>query len=106
MIPLAVFGSAFIGIILLVFANRKSHYNPYILVMHCNDFRAEKNAGAYLKEHTGKCVLKSKMVQKGMIELNLEVRLKDENTDFINKLSELQGVFDVTMVSYNGDYMG
>ena len=33
MIPLAVFGSVIIGIILLVFANRKSHVNPYIVVI-------------------------------------------------------------------------
>lgn len=35
MIPLAVFGSLFIGIVLLVFANRKAHLNPYIVVIRC-----------------------------------------------------------------------
>ena len=29
MIPLAVFGSVIIGIVLLVFANKKTHLNPY-----------------------------------------------------------------------------
>lgn len=33
MIPLCVIGSAIIGLILVVFANRKSRRNPYILVM-------------------------------------------------------------------------
>ena len=32
-IPLAVFGSVVIGLILLAFANRKSHVNPYIVVL-------------------------------------------------------------------------
>src|SRR5699024_8945643 len=36
LIPLAVFGSVIIGIILLVFANRKSHVNPYIVVIRCD----------------------------------------------------------------------
>ena len=40
------------------------------------------------------------------MELNLEVRMKDENTDFINDLSEMQGVASAVLVSYNGDYMG
>ena len=37
MIPLAVFGSILIGIILLVFVNKKEKTNPYILVVSCRD---------------------------------------------------------------------
>ena len=44
MIPLAVIGSAIIGVILLLFANRKIHNNPYILVMNCADEKTEKAA--------------------------------------------------------------
>ena len=40
------------------------------------------------------------------MELNLEVRLRDTNTDFINELSEMDGVQSAVLVSYNGDYMG
>ena len=40
------------------------------------------------------------------MELNLEVRLKDENTDFVNSLCEMPGVQSTVLVSYNGDYMG
>lgn len=32
--------------------------------------------------------------------------MKDENTDFINILSEMKGVNSAVLVSYNGDYMG
>ena len=35
LIPLAVFGSVVIGVVLLVFVNRKSHSNPYIVVLQC-----------------------------------------------------------------------
>ena len=38
--------------------------------------------------------------------MNLEIRLKDDNTDFINTLSEMSGVSSAVLVSYNGDYMG
>ena len=34
MIPLAVIGSAIIGMVLILFANRKVHENPYILIMN------------------------------------------------------------------------
>ena len=39
------------------------------------------------------------------MELNLEVRPKEENTDFINLLAELPGVNSAVLVSYNGEYM-
>ena len=106
MIPLAVFGSVMIGIVLLLFANRKSHTAPYIVVVTCDGHDSEKNVTEYLKQHTVKTQVKSKTARKGEVELNMEIRLKDDNTDFINELTELQGVEHAVLVSYNGDYMG
>lgn len=106
MIPLAVFGSVMIGLILLFFANRKENTNPYIVVLDCAGHDSEQQAMAFLRERTGKCTVKSKTARKGSVELNLEIRLKDDNTDFINELSELEGVGSAVLVSYNGDYMG
>lgn len=106
LIPLAVFGSVVIGITLLLFVNRKSALNPYIVVLHCDGAESEKAASACLAEHTKRCVVKSKTVQKGLIELNCEIRLLEDNTDFINQLADLKGVQSAVLVSYNGDYMG
>lgn len=105
MIPLAVFGSVLIGTVLLVFVNRKSHTNPYIAVIRCADHAAEAAAFEYLRSHTLRAVTKSKSVQKGEIELHAEIRLKDDSTDFINELADMNGVFSAVLVSYNGDYM-
>lgn len=105
LIPLAVFGSLLIGLILLVFSQHKHFDKPYILVIHCEDAQAERSSKEYLQSHVGKLSLKSKSVAKGCIELNYEVRLKDADTDFINDLSDLPGVSHTVMVSYNGDYM-
>ena len=35
----------------------------------------------------------------------ITVRIK-EDTAFVNQVSEIQGVTNATLVSYNGDYMG
>ena len=105
-LPLAVIGSVVIGLILLVFSNHKSHVNPYIVVLSCADKAAEDRAMELLKQNTVKCVCKSKTARAGQVELNLEVRLKDDNTDFVNALSALDGVESAVLVSYNGDYMG
>ncbi len=106
MIPLAVFGSVVIGLFLLVFANRKSHMNPYIVVLRCADHDSEAMATEFLEKQVQRMVVKSKTVQKGEIELNVEVRMRDDSTDFINLLSEIRGVGSAVLVSYNGDYMG
>jgi len=106
MIPLAVFGSVVIGIILLVFVNKKSYKNPYIAVIVCDDHASEVKVMEFIKKQTEKCTVKSKSAKKGAVELNLEVRLRDDNTDFINILSEMNGVGSAVLVSYNGDYMG
>ena len=106
MIPLAVIGSVVIGIILLVFVNHKSHCDPYILVMQCDGSQSEAEARAYLEHNTKRCAVKSKSAQKGLVEVNYDVRLVDDSTDFINALAEMEGVKSAVLVSYNGDYMG
>lgn len=106
LIPLAVIGSLLIGVILLVFVNRKTHFNPYIAVINCNGHESEVRAREFLEQHTRRLVVKSKTVQKDAVELNLEIRLKDDNTDFINTLAQMEGVSSAVLVSYNGDYMG
>ena len=106
LIPLAVIGSVVIGLILIIFVNKKSYYNPYIVVLSCSNSEAEKKAKEFLDKRVQKCVVKSKTATKGMIELNLEIRMKDDNTDFINALSDMDGVNSAVLVSYNGEYMG
>ncbi len=106
MIPLAIVGSIIIGLILILFCNRKSSQKPYIVVISCENGAAEEKVAAYLKANTDKTVVKSKSAQKGNIELSYEVTLKKDDTDFITKLSEMDGVGSAVLVSYNGDYMG
>jgi uncharacterized membrane protein YhiD involved in acid resistance len=106
MLPLAVFGSIIIAAVLIVFVNRKTHDNPYIVVVHCNNAGAETAVAGLLKDNTQKNVVKSKTVTSDSVELHYEVRLKSDDTSFINALSALDGVNDAVLVSYNGDYMG
>lgn len=106
MIILAVLGSIFIGIMLLIFVNRKPHLNPYIVIIHCADHASEQKAIDFLKNQVTRCTVKSKTAQKGSIELNLEIRMKEDNTDFINAIADMEGIHSAVLVSYNGEYMG
>ena len=104
-LPLAVIGSLFIGLILIIFSQNKGFEKPYILLLHCETPEAEKRAHDFVAGKVQKLCLKSKSVTPGCIELNYEVRLKDADTDFVNDLAALPGVSHTAMVSYNGDYM-
>ncbi len=106
MIPLAVISSVVIGLILLVFVNKKSHTHPYMVVLNCVNHDVEVMAREFLKKNVTRCTVKSKSAVRGAIEMNIEVRLKEDDTDFINILSEMPGVNSAVIVSYNGDYMG
>ena len=96
------FGS---GLVLLVFVNRKTVTIPYVLVLRCADSQVEKIAVSYLRSSVKKCVLKGKTVRAGETELNFELRLRNEDTDFVSELAEMEGVYSAVLVSYNGDYM-
>lgn len=106
LIPLAVIGSVVIGMVLLVFVNRKPHTHPYILVLSCDGQESENRAKEFLLPHVERVAVKSKTAQAGKVEVNLELRLKEDNTDFVTALSRLPGVRSAVLVSYNGEYMG
>ena len=106
LIPLAVTGSVCTGVVLLVFVNKKSWADPYILVLRCDGGESAQAAQTFLESRTRRCVLKSKTVQPGEVELDLEVRMKDGDTGFVNTLGDMEGVRSAVLVSYSGDYMG
>ena len=106
MIPLAIIGSVIIGVILLLFANRKIRKQPYILVVSCKDEAAEQRITEILAKAVEYYTVKSKTVNAAGIEFTAELRTKDAETAFVNRITELEGVGNATLVSYNGEYMG
>ena len=106
LLPLAIFGSLLIGGILLLFVNKKSVDNPYILVLHLEDDAAERRVGELIGSKVKKQVVKAKTVNADGVELTVEIRLPGMTTNFVNEISALPGVRNAVLVSYNGDYMG
>lgn len=105
LIPLAIIGSVIIGIIIVIFSTRKTGDIPYILVVSCADESTEQITENLIKNEAKKSLLKSKSVTKHGVELTYEVRIKEENTGFVNKISDCEGVTNAVLVSYNGEYM-
>ena len=77
-----------------------------MLVLNCENHDAEVKVKDFLAKNVTQSAIKSKTAVKGSIEMNIEVRLKEDDTDFIGIISEMPGVNSAVLVSYNGDYMG
>ena len=105
MIPLAIIGSVIIGIILLLFANRKISNNPYILVLNCKNEKAEESVLSILEKSVEHYIVKSKTINISGIEMTCELRTKDATTTFVNRIHDIADVESATLVSYNGEYM-
>lgn len=106
LLPLAIVGSIVIGIALMIFVNKDTKDNPYILVINLDNDQCENSILNFVKEKCKKYIVKSKTVSVNGIEVSLEIRLNDMSTEFINTISNVQGVRNAVLVSYNGDYMG
>ena len=105
LLPLAIIGSVIIGIIIVVFSTRKLGDTPYILVVNCVDESTETAVKELLNKEAKKNLLKSKTVNKLGIELTYEIRVKNDDTHFVNQISTAAGVSNAVLVSYNGEYM-
>lgn len=106
LIPLAVLGAVFIGIVMVLFANKKTTDNPYILVVNCENDLSENSVLNILSKNVNKYCVKSKTVSSSNgIEMTIEIKLKNVTTSFVNEVSKVNGVSNAVLVSYNGDYM-
>ncbi len=105
LIPLALVGSVIIGAVIYVMASRKTHENPYMLVLNLANEDAEKAAAEEIKAAAAKYVIKAKTVTPKGIELSYEVKLKDASTAFVSRIGGISGVESAALISYNGEYM-
>ncbi len=105
MLVLAVTGSALIGVILLLFANRNFYDNAYILIVNCKTQEAEGRALALLDESVKRFVIKAKTVSETGVELTAELRMKHASTAFVNRIQDVSDIEHATLVSYNGEYL-
>lgn len=92
-----------IGMIVL-FYNKQQKGRIYIAVIHyVGDEVGDNVIRAFGKM---KYFVKSKTVRKGKTEMAVEVYCKDNDTFFLDKIRDLDGVEDATLIQYNGEYHG
>lgn len=101
---LAIVGSIVVGLILVLFIKSTATETPYLLVVNCDGDESERQVHSTLDGLVKRYNIKQKTVKPGHTELTMEVRLKDREGAFVNRISELSGVRNAVLISYSGDY--
>ena len=101
---LAGIGSLVIGafVYIMYLIRGRGSYAYLLIVRH--DFESTNEVAYALRKLPKGSRLKSKTVSGTGIEVTMEVRLPGENTNIVTELLRIEGVFDATLVSYQGDY--
>ena len=104
MYVLAVVTSLVILLMLIVFSRLQETGKVYIAVVH------------YDGEHTGdkviqelgriKHFIKSETMRKDSVEMAIEVFVKNNDLTFVENIKSIEGVKDLTLIQYNGEYHG
>ncbi|MBO5266924.1 MAG: DUF4956 domain-containing protein [Ruminiclostridium sp.] len=98
----AVFGTALIAVIYIVFSLIKKDRKNYLLIIRYAE-NAEKNVNAILGGMRYR--LKNKTVNGENVELTIEVKIKHNDTSSVARFREVDGVNTVTLLEYSGEYM-
>jgi len=98
----AVIAGLIIGILMVVVTSIKGRNTlPYLLILHYHE-AASQQVMVMVKKIPG-ARLKSKTVQRDGVEMTIEVRIKQEETGFVDKFLRVEGVYDATLISHQGD---
>lgn len=87
-----------------IFYNRRKKGTIFILVVHYDSLATGDEIMRIL--HKMRHQLKSKTMRGEMTELTVELITKNQNTVFMEQIQAIEGVKDVSLIQYNGEYHG
>ncbi|MDD3573141.1 MAG: DUF4956 domain-containing protein [Eubacteriales bacterium] len=102
--PIALFAFVVMALLLILLQNRRGRKDSmYILLVHYTGEGAEEIVRRAIGTNPYK--IKSKTMRMVDTEMAIEIRMKSNNLQFVNELREVDGITDVTLVQYSGDYV-
>lgn len=102
---LALAASVVIGLVMFIFIKKASFETPYLLVVNCDSDESETYVMKAVQGEAKRFNLKQKTVSRGNVELTIEVRVKEKEAQFVNRVSAVDGVKNAVLISYSGDYV-
>lgn len=100
MVPFAVIGSIFLAIVYIAMTLLRTAGGTYLLVVSYQDTAAKE-----VEELTGKLRgrLKNKTRYKEYTEVTLQVKIKKNETSFLEELNQIAGVNNCVLVEFTGE---
>ncbi|WP_339260647.1 DUF4956 domain-containing protein [Lysinibacillus sp. FSL K6-3209] len=104
-IPLVIIGAILIGLVLLVLVNKITIENPYLLIVKFEEDVACEEVERIIAAQSKKFALKSKsIIQNDEVETTYEIRIKQNDAQFMDNLTRVPGVKSAIMLSYDGNF--
>lgn len=104
-IPLVIIGAILIGFVLLVFVNKITVENPYLLVVKFEQDFACEEVELIIAAQSKKFSLKSKsIIHEYEIETTYEIRIKQNDAKLMDIIAKVPGVKSAIMLSYDGNF--
>ncbi|MFJ7954454.1 DUF4956 domain-containing protein [Lysinibacillus sp. NPDC096418] len=104
-IPLVIIGAVLIGVVLLVFVNKITVENPYLLIVKFEEDLACEEVERIIAAQSKKFALKSKsIIQDYEIEFTYEIRVKQNDAKVMDTITKVPGVKSAVMLSYDGNF--
>ena len=96
-------GFIFVAAAFLILKNATGDTTTYMLLINLEkSVETEEKIRRALALNKPK--LRSKIVKNNKTELSYEIRLKRDNMNLTNTITDIEGVIDVTLVQYRGSY--
>ena len=99
----AITGTLFIGIVIVILMKYKNTNNIFMLIIH---YEEEASDNIFMSLNELDYNIKSKTINRGIIELTLEVKIIGSDTSFVEEISQIEGVKNTSLISYNGNFAG
>lgn len=101
---LAIILVIIIALMLLIMSQVGLRDELYVLIIHYTGADARKEIETALGKNRYK--IQSQTLRKTDVEVAVEVRVKNHNLNFTNRIRKIENVTDLTLIQYNGDYIG
>ena len=101
---LAAVGLFFMIILIMVMDRKKSQNKAYIMMTHLTDPKAEEQVLEKLRSYEHK--VRNKIARDGSTELTIQIDANESELSIADEIKKIDGVKDVTLIAYDGEYHG
>lgn len=101
---LAAIAAGIMFVLILIFSSSDRLKGTYIMVIH---YKGDETGDEIIRLlNKVKYTVRSKILRGAEVELTLQIKCKNENMTFMERIRDLSSVNDVALLEFNGEYHG